>query len=639
MTEPFDPYYKWLGIRPEDRPISYYRLLGLEFAEEDPEVIDAAADRQMSFLRTLQNGRHGADTQRLLNELASARLVLLDPEKRQQYNQYFRSQAQAAGHPEFTDDLLPPADPIEVPQEPASQSPRPTAPAQISPPQTPTTPTAPVVAPASTPPAPTPISADQAPAPTDPSIEAAETPPQKVTEPLIEADGASPNPSSVENAQRNPLRSSPIPQVNSPQVTTTREASQPPPWLMPVATSIGLVIIGVVLLAASYGPYRRAGQTADGPTSDAITGNPIDAQQRRSGSPSSVTKDPHAENEGSGPENAGQDSPGRENTGDPTTGRLKSDRQGTDANRAGIRLMWDAGFRQGGKLKINGQERPIPLEQNEWELEVSPGQYHLVATQPGYASAERQIQLTAGQTRHVPIALSPLARLVLEWPTKTRSGAQLSINDQQVPIPSRGPITLARPPGPQEIFITGIAGWNAFRKRVVLRAGQTVSLAVREGASQQKTPNGPNGLHTQYFTDGNLMSSLEITSSPQVRLLPEQLTKLDLPSEEFSVRWQGWLRPPARVGLYRLSVEAGGNADVWVDEQLVIRDRQPLSRPQGSVFLDDLPHKIRVEYRHTGGPPSCTLLWQPPAEASKLPSPFTPIPPKAFCRDLSCLTP
>ncbi len=92
MAEPFDPYHKWLGIRPHDRPISYYRLLGLRFGEDDPEVIGAAADRQMSFVRTLQCGKHAAESQQLLNELATARLILLNPEKRERYNQQFLQQ-------------------------------------------------------------------------------------------------------------------------------------------------------------------------------------------------------------------------------------------------------------------------------------------------------------------------------------------------------------------------------------------------------------------------------------------------------------------------------------------------------------------------------------------------------------------
>ena len=34
----FDPYHKWLGIKPGRRPPSHYQLLGIDPDEKDPEV-------------------------------------------------------------------------------------------------------------------------------------------------------------------------------------------------------------------------------------------------------------------------------------------------------------------------------------------------------------------------------------------------------------------------------------------------------------------------------------------------------------------------------------------------------------------------------------------------------------------------
>jgi hypothetical protein len=47
----FDPYHKWLGIPPKDQPPHHYRLLSLDLFESDPEVIDAAANRQMAYVQ------------------------------------------------------------------------------------------------------------------------------------------------------------------------------------------------------------------------------------------------------------------------------------------------------------------------------------------------------------------------------------------------------------------------------------------------------------------------------------------------------------------------------------------------------------------------------------------------------------
>lgn len=98
MSENFDPYHKWLGIPREDQPPHHYRLLGIELFEDDPDVIDAAADRQMTHVQTYKTGKHSKLSQRLLNELAAARVSLLRPELRTSYDANLRSQlAQQAG--------------------------------------------------------------------------------------------------------------------------------------------------------------------------------------------------------------------------------------------------------------------------------------------------------------------------------------------------------------------------------------------------------------------------------------------------------------------------------------------------------------------------------------------------------------
>src|ERR1700761_2875284 len=92
MADTFDPYRKWLGISPKDQPPNHYRLLGIETFESDPGVIEGAADRQMSHLRTFQTGQHSAQSQKLLNECAAARVALLDRQKKAEYDRVLREQ-------------------------------------------------------------------------------------------------------------------------------------------------------------------------------------------------------------------------------------------------------------------------------------------------------------------------------------------------------------------------------------------------------------------------------------------------------------------------------------------------------------------------------------------------------------------
>ncbi len=107
MSQGFDPYHRWLGIPPEEQPPHHYRLLGIQLFEPQPDVIENAADRQMAYLRTFQTGPHAAMSQRLLNEVAAAKICLLNAEKKAAYDAALRRRLDG-GPP------LPPAPEVEV---------------------------------------------------------------------------------------------------------------------------------------------------------------------------------------------------------------------------------------------------------------------------------------------------------------------------------------------------------------------------------------------------------------------------------------------------------------------------------------------------------------------------------------------
>lgn len=123
-SDTFDPYRKWLGIPTADQPPHHYRLLGVGLFEDDADTIAIAADRQMAHLRTFQTGPHSALSQKLLNELAAARIALLDAKKKAAYDQQLRAklaestaqgdvtaQGDAAGHAK---EVMPPATPMPI---------------------------------------------------------------------------------------------------------------------------------------------------------------------------------------------------------------------------------------------------------------------------------------------------------------------------------------------------------------------------------------------------------------------------------------------------------------------------------------------------------------------------------------------
>lgn len=92
MSEPFDPYYIWLGIPPEEQPADHYRLLGIRRFETNPDVISNAADQRVRHLRSLQTGKRQQESQRLLTEISQASGCLLDNAKRNEYDAKLRAQ-------------------------------------------------------------------------------------------------------------------------------------------------------------------------------------------------------------------------------------------------------------------------------------------------------------------------------------------------------------------------------------------------------------------------------------------------------------------------------------------------------------------------------------------------------------------
>ena len=99
-TMGFDPYATWLGIPPERRPPTHYDLLGLPQFESDHAKIDQAAMRRIAKVRQYQIGTHGELSQEVLSKLARARLILIDPDRRVEYDDGLRAKGVRAAEPE-----------------------------------------------------------------------------------------------------------------------------------------------------------------------------------------------------------------------------------------------------------------------------------------------------------------------------------------------------------------------------------------------------------------------------------------------------------------------------------------------------------------------------------------------------------
>jgi len=82
MSEAFDPYHKWLAIPPAEQPPNHYRLLGVTLFESDPDVIAHAAAQRIVHVRAFQIGKHSDESQQILREISTARVWLLNADKK-----------------------------------------------------------------------------------------------------------------------------------------------------------------------------------------------------------------------------------------------------------------------------------------------------------------------------------------------------------------------------------------------------------------------------------------------------------------------------------------------------------------------------------------------------------------------------
>ena len=91
MSGRFDPYHKWLGIPPHERPANYYRLLGLDLFEDDLDAIECVADRLMKYVRDFATAEQRQAAREVLDELSAAKRCLLIAEQKRAYDAGLRA--------------------------------------------------------------------------------------------------------------------------------------------------------------------------------------------------------------------------------------------------------------------------------------------------------------------------------------------------------------------------------------------------------------------------------------------------------------------------------------------------------------------------------------------------------------------
>ncbi|HEX4000714.1 MAG TPA: PEGA domain-containing protein [Pirellulales bacterium] len=451
MATEFNPYHVWLGIPPEELPANHYRLLGIRLFESNGDVIDNAADRQMAHLRTFQGGKHGELTQRLLNEVAAARVCLLDPKKRAAYDPQLKAKMSAAsadGAPAGGSAIQ-----RQAPRRPAA----------------------------------TLAAAGQA-SHAAPANSAAAPQPANVWDDLLGGDPAAR--SSQTGAKTAKATAAKL--ATAKAAAVKRNASNR-------NVSIGIAAAIVLAAAVGIGLYAMSGTPANADATIVFNWPAADrAEASLTVDDARIAIPATAKWEYRCPPGfhhiAGQHA-AYKFSADVTLVAGQEQTLSPDWRpKAVLVLNWPPAERAGAELKIDGHPqtvtRRVPLE-----IPVAPGQHLVQVTGPGTASFGTTVSVTPDGRELVAIAPPPTTgTLVFDWPAEERRGAELTVDGHRQEAASgtgADPFQLTVEPGRHVVRIVR-AGFEPFSQSVEISAGANQAIkptwAPEQKAAVVETP-------------------------------------------------------------------------------------------------------------------------------------------------------
>jgi len=159
----------------------------------------------------------------------------------------------------------------------------------------------------------------------------------------------------------------------------------------------------------------------------------------------------------------------------------------------------------------------------------------------------------------------------------------------------------------------------------MLAEGVTVPVP-RTALSIGSEANAPQGLTAEYFSNTNLAGVPAKTRvDARIDFDLDRVTPVEGLSETYSIRWTGFLQPPApgkyslRVGIDRcFDCKGHDGYQLWLDGKIALEDDGTADNRPDSISVewpDAQPHAVRLEMRHTGEDEGIRLDWEAPADA------------------------
>jgi hypothetical protein len=571
MAESFDPYHVWLGIAPEEQPANLYRLLGLGEFENNRDVIDNAADRQMAHLRTFQSGKHGDLTQRLLNEVAAARICLLDAKRKTAYDQELHAKLAARS----------PAPATIAPQLAAGGSAIHRQRPRRGPTDNPGVGTA----------------------PNSSTAPAASNAPQSAVDQwdnLLGQSTAKPASRPAGQAGKSPAAR---------QKVTSRAT------LVGVGVALVLVtIVGFGILAISH---SEGTLVFDWPEAERV-GVKVLVDNVPLNVPTSGLWEHHCP---PGPHHLVA-----ERTAfkiDTTIDLDAGERKAVAADwksKAVLVFGWPLSDRVGAGLTVDGQSVSLPSRERA-ELAVEPGQHFIQIARAGVEPFETTESVAADGRKAVSIP-PPSIAAVVDWPADQRKNAELWVDGQLKELPEAAQFTLSLSLCRHEILIMR-PGYRPIK--------QSVDPGIRSSLAIEPTwiADDGRGLEASLYRK-EFEELVKTRFDPQVNfewgLNPPDP---DMSHENYSIRWTGYLKAP-RAGVYKLAAIADDWIRVKLDGEVVLEPYlgRVSYRREKILTLTGDPQPIEIEFVQRGGPAFAVFRWLPPGHITE-----EAIPPAAFFHD------
>ena len=446
MADDFNPYHVWLGIPPDEQPANHYRLLSLRLFESIADVIDNAADRQMAHLRTIQVGKHVDQSQRLLNEVAAARVCLLDPKKRAAYDQQLRAKLAAALPASASGAELPAAGGSAIQRQPPRRT---TGPVPASPAA---------------------------------NIPTAAPLPQQRVDPWDNLLGQ-PDVKSKSGAGGKSVKSA-----------AAKRGANNRNMMIGIGVAVALVAlagIGLLLLNGSSSDgtlvfdwpaaYRTDTNVSIDGVSQAVPASGPWEYRYPAGSHRIVAEhlayklDTHLDLAAGSQQSVPPDW----------------------KPKAMLVLSWPLGLRSGAELKIDGRAQTIS-QRDPMEVPVEPGRRTIVITRRGYDPIHTTVTVAADGRELVSIAAPPTtAKLVFDWPAAERKNSELIVDGKTQSVVAESnsaPFEITLPPGRHVVHITR-AGFEPFNQAIDLSAG-TESAVKPTWTPETKIATAPTTTET-----------------------------------------------------------------------------------------------------------------------------------------------